>query len=169
MTTKINKLRVAMLERPELFDAVRLTKQQREAVQWARVYGAPCVSGEVAAHLGVSVPHASNLLKAGHAKGYLARHNIGDKTGGTQWAYMYALATPAEPKRPTITAEQVATARKLLPDPRAVDAEVWRVDVDPGLSDRPLRRGKEAAENNMVVTFVEFRKSRCGHKWEYLG
>ncbi len=91
MTTKSDKLRAMMLERPDLFDALRLTKKEREVVMWVKGHGQPCGSHAVANHVGGSLQSACVVLKACYDKGYLKRRNIGDKTGGTQWAYVYAL------------------------------------------------------------------------------
>ncbi len=86
MTTRTNKLRAAMLVRPELFDGIRLTPQQREVVLGAKNYSDPLTSTDVSAVLGISLQQACVVLKACTDKGYLTRRNI-----GTQWAYSYAL------------------------------------------------------------------------------
>ncbi len=91
MTTRTNKLRAAMLVRPELFDGIRLTPQQREVVLAAKDNADPLISHGVSALLAISLQQACVVLKACYDKGYLKRRNIGDKTGGTQWAYVYAL------------------------------------------------------------------------------
>lgn len=91
MTTKSDKLRAMMLERPDLFDALRLTKQERTTVLAVKACNEECLSHYVASTLSVSLQSACTLLRRCYDKGYLKRRNIGDKTGGTQWAYVYAI------------------------------------------------------------------------------
>jgi len=91
MTTKINKLRIAMLEHPELFAGIRLSKREREVVMWVRTNNQPVMAGMTAVHIGSSLTQAHALLRGATEKGYLRRvlkHGV--------WRYAYALGRLSE-------------------------------------------------------------------------
>lgn len=80
-----DEIRRLYISRPKFMKEVRPTKQEIDAFRL--IEGGAKTSNEVAKKMGVSTPHASNLLGGLFDKGYLWRDQVGDQTGGVMYEY----------------------------------------------------------------------------------